>query len=268
MIPASQFARPPTPARMSAAVQPVDRDRITVTDADEASAPTACGAKIRKRDAYCGLPPGFKTPHAGAGRCYLHGGLSHTTHGRYSRIKSTRLLEVLQRVQEDQGDPLDLTPDVEMLRSLFIDYIERYDENTTALLAWYESYEIRRMPPAERAMTALRHIVTEYGELITDDPNVSQYTKQCYEDVRKLVDALGTPDSGRPRQILDITDAKNILAEAGKMVERIEKIRAANAISRPELNRIYQEMWRAVDGRIEDDNIKAQIKNDWLRIAL
>lgn len=238
------------------------------SDESEVGIPSVCGSKLRNRDAHCGAAAGAGTDHPGKGRCRLHGGLNPVKHGRYSRIKSTRLLEVLTRVQEDQGDPLDLTPDVEMLRSLFVDYIERYDENTTALLAWYESYELRRLPPTERVLTALRHIVTEYGEMLAEDQGAPTYSKQCFEDVRKLVDSLGTPDTSRPRQVLDIADAKNILAEAGKMVERIEKIRAANAISRPELNRIYQEMWRAVDGRIDSDSLKLQIKNDWLRIAL
>jgi hypothetical protein len=44
-----------------------------------------------------------------------------------------------------------------------------------------------------------------------------------------------------------------VLGEIGKMVERVEKVRNANAISRPDLNRIMQEMWRSVDARVPDD---------------
>jgi hypothetical protein len=198
----------------------------------------------------------------------LHGGLSPVRHGRYSTIKSERLQKVLAEMQQDE-DPLDLTPDVEMLRALFLDYVDRYEEFTTALLAWYESYELRRLPPSERMLMALQTVVTEYDIVLQESPeDAPKRSTEAVDDVRRLLDALRTPDTSRPRQILDISDAKNILSEVGRMVERVEKIRAANAISRPELNRIYQEMWRAVDALVEDDLVKRQIKDNWLRIAL
>lgn len=62
--------------------------------------------------------------------------------------------------------------------------------------------------------------------------------------------------------------AQKLLDGAGRMVERIERIRSQNAISRPELNRIMHEMWRAIDGRIPDEQLKAAIREDWLRISL
>lgn len=195
--------------------------------------------------------------------------MTPSKHGRYSNIKSERLLKALEAVRAEQGDVLDLTPDVEMLRALFVDFIERYDENTTALLAWYESYELRRLPPSERMLLALQTVVTEYDGIVMEDPDSAPArVKQDLEDVKKLLDALRAPDTGRPRHVLDIADAKGILAEVGRMVEKIEKIRSANAISRPELNRIYQEMWRAVDAEVDDDATKRKIKDHWLGIAL
>jgi hypothetical protein len=62
--------------------------------------------------------------------------------------------------------------------------------------------------------------------------------------------------------------AQKLLDGAGRMVERIERIRSQNAISRPELNRIMQEMWRAVDGFVTDDEVKGKIRENWMRIAL
>lgn len=70
------------------------------------------------------------------------------------------------------------------------------------------------------------------------------------------------------------TEAEIVLArEIGRMVERIEGIGSQNAVSRPELNRILQECWRSVDGRIDEliagrikaDDVKALIREDWIR---
>ena len=82
--------------------------------------------------------------------------------------------------------------------------------------------------------------------------------------LRALVADLRTRHSDTPD-----TAAELDLAEAiGRMVERIERIRSANAVSRPELNRIMHELWRAVDARVDDEDVKALIREDWLGISL
>ena len=54
--------------------------------------------------------------------------------------------------------------------------------------------------------------------------------------------------------------------EVTKIVERIEKVRAANAISRPDLARILAEMARVVSTYLEDELMLEKIKNGWLGI--
>lgn len=182
-------------------------------------------------------------------------------------IKSQRMREILEELADDP-DPLNLTQEVHALRMLTIDYINRYEEFTNALLSWYESWTLKNVP-AQRVVYALRQIITEWEIVVTDGNTPSPHQYEMLEDAKEFVTALEvSPDSIRPRQVLDISEAKNILAETGKMVERIEKIRAANAISRPELNRIYQEMWRAVDGMVSSDETKSEIKRSWLGICL
>lgn len=72
----------------------------------------------------------------------------------------------------------------------------------------------------------------------------------------------------KPRQILDISDAYRILSEITKMVERVEKIRAANAVSRPDLIRIMTEMGRVVERHVTDEATREKIKDGWLEIRL
>lgn len=67
---------------------------------------------------------------------------------------------------------------------------------------------------------------------------------------------------------VDHNAAQQLLDAAGRMVERIERIRSQNAISRPELNRVLHECWRSVDARLLDEAVKAAIREDWLRVAL
>lgn len=72
----------------------------------------------------------------------------------------------------------------------------------------------------------------------------------------------------KPMQMLDISDAYRIVSEATKIVERIEKIRAANAISRPDLFRVIGEMGRVVERFVTDPVMLEKIKDGWLSIRV
>lgn len=100
-----------------------------------------CGAKLRKKDRTCRQPAGYKTPHVGEGRCWLHGGLTPVKHGRYSKIKGGRIRTLLDELKEHDQNVMDLEPEAQMLRAMLIDYIERYEEINDALLDWHKEYQ-------------------------------------------------------------------------------------------------------------------------------
>jgi hypothetical protein len=95
-----------------------------------------CGAKTRAGSP-CRRPAGLQTPHVGQGKCSLHGGLTPIKHGRYSTITRPAIRERLDALHAADPDPLDLLPELQMLRALTMDFIERYDRSHEALLAWH-----------------------------------------------------------------------------------------------------------------------------------
>lgn len=72
----------------------------------------------------------------------------------------------------------------------------------------------------------------------------------------------------KPVQVLDISDAYRIVAEITRIVERIEKVRAANAISRPDMLRVMTEMGRVVEAYVQDETARAKIREGWLSIRV
>jgi hypothetical protein len=66
----------------------------------------------------------------------------------------------------------------------------------------------------------------------------------------------------------DVGAARQLVSEVTQIVKRIEDGRAANAISRADFYRVVMELGRVVDVRVEDEDVRAQIHDDWLRIAL
>jgi len=120
----------------------------------------------------------------------------------------------------------------------------------------------RRVTTGERSET----VTTSLAELIATErarPDPLDLSGEL-ATLRALHASLLAASGDSP----DRDASKSLLEAIGRMVERVERIRSQNAISRPELNRIMHEMWRAVDGRITDETIKGAIREDWMRISL
>lgn len=80
----------------------------------------------------CGNPAGFKTDHVGTGKCHLpgHGGCSKgrpITTGKNAKVTSRQLADKMKRHLNDPN-PLDLTGELALLRSLIDHFMEKLEE--------------------------------------------------------------------------------------------------------------------------------------------
>jgi hypothetical protein len=237
-----------------------------------------CGARNRPgaKNPTCRYTAGFRTIHPGEGKCYRHGGLQagdpRLKHGRFSTVRHERLRELLEHHAnpETAGDPLDIFPELAMARALFQDFVERYWDVTEALLAWHADWQLRRRPLPEELLISLERVVDEWEIAIAEKGEQASDTQKADAGAaRKFITILrGQDDNVKPRTVLDISDGIRHLDTISKIVEREEKKRSANAVSRPDLNRIIHEFWRSVEARVPDDGVKAQIREDWMRVRL
>lgn len=113
-----------------------------------------CGAKKKQGEGHCTQPAGWGTQNAprpaadgrpafpGVGRCKLHGGATPIKHGRFSSIQRERLKDLIAEFAGDP-EPLNLLPELALLRAIVVDLVERWDEiygPDGALLAWHASF--------------------------------------------------------------------------------------------------------------------------------
>lgn len=105
-----------------------------------------CGAPCRNRadpNHHCRQPAGWRTDHPGQGHCNRHGGVLSSTRnaklktGRYSTIVHRTVRDAMDQMAQIETDVMDLVPEANLLRALTVDYINRYQEFSEALLAWY-----------------------------------------------------------------------------------------------------------------------------------
>lgn len=81
------------------------------------------------------------------------------------------------------------------------------------------------------------------------------------------VDGDGPPVAHKPRQVLDISDAYRLLAEIGRMVERIETLRAGKTVNHGDVALLLRRMAEVVESYVVDDGIRRQIQDGWYAIV-
>jgi hypothetical protein len=222
-----------------------------------------CGARNRNEDATgptCKNPKGFRTDHPGQGPCFLHGGMARITHGRYSKIKRRALAELIQEYKEDP-EILNMEPELATARALFEDYVNRYDEITEALIAWWQSY--KEVMVTKERLDPIRAIVFRYEQLWEKDSDAPEFMgtkiKAARDLLHKWKEYFDNAANFKPIQVLDVAESYKFLAEITKIVERIEKVRAQNAISRRNFQRVTNQMGQAVNQICDNMSMSVQL---------
>lgn len=190
-------------------------------------ASTLCGAKTRAGTP-CRKPLGWGTDHPGQGRCKLHGGATPIKHGRYSSIQRPRLRELLDQFETDPA-PLDLLPEVKLLRALLTDFVERYDQITDATLAWHNSWG-----------DTYREAIGLWREQMIRALENDGWQDLEPDDLKDPPDPLDYMT--KPRQMLDITAAAGLVDKVGAMVDRIEKHKRDGSITLETLDRVLEQL--------------------------
>lgn len=229
-----------------------------------------CGAATKQATAKyrtCHRPAGWGTDHAGEGKCKLHGGASPSKHGRYSTITRQRVRDLIEKHEAD-ADPLNVLPELAAARALFEDFVERYDLWKEALLAWHQSYTSRGGLPRDQA-DAFARCLDEYEIMIRQaGEDATEAQVEDFRLARQLIETLTAPEESKPREVLDLSDAVRHADTITKIVERIERIRGENAISRRELHRTISEMGRVVETYVSEKHVQEKIREGWLAIRI
>lgn len=208
---------------------------------------TICGAKTRSRVGVCQNPAGSGTNHLGEGRCKFHGGNAPVKHGRYSKIRRPQVKQLIEDFEKDP-EPLNLLPEVTLLRALLHDYVDRHEKLTTELAAWHNSY----------------------GKAF------QQKYREWYAEVMDLADRGAPPEemppppepndfAGRPTSAgsADITSVAKLIDQVGSMVDRIEKHKTTSTISLATLSHLLEqvgvELVHALQEEVKDEALRTRI---------
>jgi hypothetical protein len=188
-----------------------------------------------------------------------HGGRNVTKqlkHGRrsqrYEGLQHERLKELAAQFAKDK-DPLNLLPELFHARAILVDFIERYDAWRDAILTWHQSWKSTRDEFA-KAVGAFQYA------LRTQDP----------DKIRGAIETLSQhatlADEGKPRQIVDISEARNTILAIARVVQTIEDIKGN--MSRHDFYRIMTQMGLDVRNEVKDEAVCERIEKRWATIRL
>ena len=198
-----------------------------------------CGARTRSGKP-CRNPQGFRVPgREGVGRCYLHGGPAHAAsrkHGLYATLRSPRVRELLERVEESGQDMLDLEPEARLCRALTVDYLERYAEISEALTAWKATTDAK--------LEAMREALRD-GDL---------------GEAERVLTELHEARCQPPRS-LDVQAVGQLVERIGRTVERMHKIRMETSVTGEQLKFIFEAQARILRKYLGEATLRRVLKD-------
>lgn len=170
-----------------------------------------CGGRANDGNR-CTNPKGAYTDHLGSGFCKFHGGNNKLT--IYNQLKQSGIREALEKVQASDADPLDLRPEIDLLRGIVIEFHDRYEEFKAGIIAFNHSY-------------------TENMKLLLGSESPLDWAKaRSYLRESALLE--------RPKEVIDITFCARLVDSVGKMAERMHKMKMDESLT-PEMVKKYKE---------------------------
>lgn len=226
-----------------------------------ASTPT-CGAKGKQSGQPCKRPAGWGTDHPGSGKCKLHGGSTPAPTGRYASIARPRVQELLKKFEADP-DPLNLLPEVQVLRALLHDYIDRFDQQDQMLTRWNLSFEKGFQSDWNEWWRTVR------AETIESQDDLSDTLLAQMPDPMDFLPS-------KPLRMADITEVASLINQVGVQVERIRKAREGKTFDMGTVDRLWTAMsahlTQALLEVIEDDELRSRlhtaVAEKWATISL
>ncbi len=236
-----------------------------------------CRAWNEKRQKYCKSRAGAKTDHVGSGRCSQHGGNAPIKHGRYSVIQRERIKDLYTHMLESEN-PLELLDDLALARAAMIDFVERYDQNKTALLAWHGSFKREFAEDFRVWRMKWEKFYSDYRELwiqAFEQPDE-------FHDLPAPKDLMFPPMPDplsyleRPQTVLDVGDIRRHVETISNVVYKIERIRKEGTITLETLDRVLEQMGvelvqasqATIKNETERSNLLQEVESRWASVAL
>lgn len=158
-----------------------------------------CGAPRKSRPGqYCRRQSGYNTDHPGQGRCHLHGGRNQGAGAPnnlpfvhpYNSIIHDRLTDKWNQLAKAEYNVLDLVPEANLLRVLIVDFINRYEEMSDALIRWHRG-DTNTKPRKVMDIADASRMIEGLSKVVERIHKMRQEGAISLETFRRVTEAMG-----------------------------------------------------------------------------
>ena len=237
-----------------------------------------CGSHTTSENSqgdYCLLPAGMKTKHVGVGRCYLHGGRNEAgplaprySSGRYSHVFKGRLQQHFENIGNDDSNPLDLVPELQVQRVMLSLALDKLDESP--LQPGVNRSDVNQI---------VGHVGNDDADVVSDDDMVGgggvvgSVDNSGWLDIPRVeFSGSGAPDSSieRDKRVAgakmrlvrteDVELVRELSADIVNTVTKIIATRNQTALTKADITYLLATMREAIEMFVEKDKREAFVK--------
>jgi hypothetical protein len=124
-----------------------------------------CNYPMKDGRAFCRLSAGKHTPHPGSGYCATHEkSEAYDPIHRYRHIQQKDIRKQLMFLESKERNIFDMIPEIQLLRAMLVDYVERHYIFKEALMKWYKDGKMKPKGPFDIIDAA--HLIESVSRLI------------------------------------------------------------------------------------------------------
>lgn len=151
--------------------------------------PGRCNYPLDNGARFCKAPSGAATTHPGSGYCSKHDNAAYDPIHRYRNVKNPALQKKMAKLDGIERDVFDLIPEIQLMRTLLIDYIDRFYTWQEELHAWF--LDQGKSPKRMMDLTESARLVKIVGELIERQQRLVSKDSITLETFRRITEAMG-----------------------------------------------------------------------------
>lgn len=111
--------------------------------------------------------------------------------GAYAYVRFNKIRDLMTRLSRIEYNAMDLIPEANLLRALTIDFINRYEEFSDALMAWYHDPESNTKPRRVMDISDASYLIESISRVVERLHRIQSQGAISLETFKRITERMG-----------------------------------------------------------------------------
>lgn len=111
--------------------------------------------------------------------------------GAYKYVRFNKIRDLMTRLSRIEFNAMDLIPEANLLRALTVDFIERYEEFSEALMAWYHDPESKTKPRRVMDISDASYLIESISRVVQRMHQIQSQGAISLETFKRVTERMG-----------------------------------------------------------------------------